>query len=426
MKLFRNLLFWIVLALLGALIAQVLVQDPGYVLVRFRGMDYTTTLAVVVLVAAGVLVALWLLWKLVTVPVLGLRRRRRRAARTRLYDGLEAYELGQWERAAQRLDEAARSPVVASDGSARLAHVAAARAAMATGDRARLDRHLAALDAHPAERAVLRAEAALGDGHAEEALRLLDEPAAQPLPPHGLALRVRALEATGRADEAYGMLGALRSQHALPPSELDRLQARWARQALQQAEDANSLADRWEAIPEGARRDPAIVAAYASRAADLRWEDAATGSIERALDAGWDESLVGLYGRLPVGRLEARQERVAKWAREHPDSPGVLLARARLARASGQWPEADEHARAALARGAGPEAWEELGHARAQAGDERHARIAYANALQAARGEPVSALPEDPPVATREPAPLPAADPRDDHGLPRAPDGGIG
>ncbi|WP_036139853.1 heme biosynthesis HemY N-terminal domain-containing protein, partial [Novilysobacter defluvii] len=131
MKLFRNLLFWIVLALLGALVAQVLVQDPGYVLVRFRGMDYTTTLAVVVLVGAGVLVALWLLWKLVTVPVLGLRRRRRKAARARLYEGLEAYELGHWDRAAERLDEAARSPVVADDGSARLAHLAGARAAMA-------------------------------------------------------------------------------------------------------------------------------------------------------------------------------------------------------------------------------------------------------------------------------------------------------
>lgn len=399
MKLFRNLLFWIVLALLGALAAQMLVQDPGYVLVRFRGMDYTTTLAVVVLVGAGVLLALWLLWKLVTAPVLGLRRRRRRTARSRLYEGLEAYELGHWERAAQRLDEAARSPVIADDGSARLAHIAAARAAMATGDRARLERHLQALDGRPTERAVLQAEAALGDGRAADALRVLDEPAAQPLPPHGLALRVRALDAAGRPDEAYGMLGALRSQHALPATELDRLQARWAARALEQAGDANVLADRWEAMPAAARQDPAIVAAYARRAADLRWEDAATGSLERALDAGWDESLAGLYGRLPVGRLEERQRRAEQWAREHPDSPGLLLAQARLARARGQWPQAHDHARAALAHGGGSEAWEELGHAEAQAGRDHHARIAYSNALQAARGEPVSALPEDPPVA---------------------------
>lgn len=421
MKLFRNLLLWIVLALVGALVAQMLVQDPGHVLVRFRGMDYTTTLAAVVLVGAGVLLALWLLWKLVTAPVLGLRRRRRQAARGRLYEGLEAYELGHWDRAAQRLDEAARSPVLARDGGARLAHIAAARAAMASGDRARLDRHLQALGERPAERAVLQAEAALSDGRPAEALGYLDEPAAQPLPPHGLALRVRALDATGRAEEAYGMLGALRSQHALPAAELDRLQARWAAGALEQAGDANSLADRWEAMPADARRDPAIVATYARRAADLRWEEAATGSIERALDDGWDESLVGLYGRLPVGRLEERQQRVERWAREHPDSPGIHLARARLARARGQWQPAHEHARAALARGGDAGAWEELGHSYAQAGRDGHARIAYANALQAARGEPASALPEDAPLSPRDPEPQPARELRDDNGLPRTP-----
>jgi HemY protein len=46
MTLFRSVLFWLVLAVLGALLAQMLLQDPGYVLVRFRGTDYSTTVAV--------------------------------------------------------------------------------------------------------------------------------------------------------------------------------------------------------------------------------------------------------------------------------------------------------------------------------------------------------------------------------------------
>ena len=53
MNLFRNLLFWIVLALVGALLAQLLVQDPGYVLVRYRGNDYTTTVASALLSLLG-------------------------------------------------------------------------------------------------------------------------------------------------------------------------------------------------------------------------------------------------------------------------------------------------------------------------------------------------------------------------------------
>src|SRR5690606_41043651 len=58
MNLFRNLLFWILLALLGAIAAQLLLADPGYVLVRFRGYDYETTVATAVLATIVVLVAL--------------------------------------------------------------------------------------------------------------------------------------------------------------------------------------------------------------------------------------------------------------------------------------------------------------------------------------------------------------------------------
>ena len=57
MNLFRNLLFWIVLALVGALVAQLLVQDPGYVLVRYRGNDYSTTLAAALLIGLAALAA---------------------------------------------------------------------------------------------------------------------------------------------------------------------------------------------------------------------------------------------------------------------------------------------------------------------------------------------------------------------------------
>ena len=67
MTLFHRVLAWLVLAVLGALLAQVLLQDPGYVLVRFRGMDYTTTVAAgvgLLLAAAFVLALLWMLLRL--------------------------------------------------------------------------------------------------------------------------------------------------------------------------------------------------------------------------------------------------------------------------------------------------------------------------------------------------------------------------
>ncbi|KTF34087.1 porphyrin biosynthesis protein, partial [Xanthomonas vesicatoria] len=78
-----------------------------------------------------------------------------------------------------------------------------------------------------------------------------------------------------------------------------------------------------------------------------------------------------------------------------------------------QWSQAEEFLHRALANGAGSEAWEELGHGLAAAGDLLSAQHCYANALRAARGEPVHAgMPQQslrgPTMAV---APTPAADP---------------
>lgn len=413
MNLFRNLLFWIVLALVGALLAQLLVQDPGYVLVRYRGTDYSTTLAGALLMGVLALAALWLVWKLLSLPFVAWQRRRMKAARARLIDGLDALHLGHWSRAEKSLAQAADGAEAGA-----VARVAAARAAAARGDQTLARQHLDALgERHAASRAIVDAELALADDRAADALAALDAPAAQPLPPRGLALRADALTAVGRAGEAYGLLGALRQQQALPREQLDRLEAEWAEAGLRQAADANVLADRWDALPKPLRSHPAAVAAYAERAAALRWEDAAAKSIEQALDVQWDESLAALYGRLPIGRLDARRDNADRWLQAHPASPGLLVTLARLALRQGQWPQAEGYLHRALAQGANSDAWEELGHGFAQAGDESRARQSYANALRAARGESTTELPgRDLKQKIFDEA---AIEERDEHGMPR-------
>lgn len=413
MNLFRNLLFWIVLALVGALVAQLLVQDPGYVLLRYRGIDYSTTLAAALLIGLGALIAVWLVWKMLTLPFIALRRRRDKAARAKLTDGFDALNQGHWSRAEKSLLQAAEDDEVAA-----IARVGAARAAASRGDLAAASQHLGVLTTgHPVSRALLAAEFALDAGHPTDALVALDAPGAQPLPPRGLALRAQALATIGRSGDAYSLLGAMRQQHALPAKRLDQLEAQWAEAGLREAADANVLADRWETLPKPLKSEPAAVAAYAERAAALRWEEASAKSIEQALDTRWDESLATLYGRLPIGRLESRRGHAERWLQAHPASPGLLLTLARLSRAEGQWPQAESYLHRALAQGAGSEAWEELGHGFAQSGDDTRAGLSYANALRATRDEPSIELPgRDLRQRIHDQA---AIEERDEHGVPR-------
>jgi len=390
MNLFRSLLFWIVLALLGALAAQFLLSDPGYVLVRFRGTDYTTTVAAMVIGILVALLLLGLLWKLVTLPFRAWRDRSDRNARARLGEGLDALHGGHYARAEQLLGRAA------DEGhDAAFARVAAARAANARGDIAAARAYIDALDPkHATARAIALGEQALADERPTDALVALDAPAAQPLPPRGLALRAEALAASGKSAEAYGLLGAMRQQHALPDARLDVLQERWAAAALREAADANALADVWDRLPKDVRNEPEVVLAYADRAAALRWDEAALKAVEQALDARWDESLAARYGTLPVaGRAEQRRANVERWLQAHPSSPALLLTLARLDRAEGRWPQAEANLHRALAQGAGAEAWEEFGHVHVGTGDMERAQRSYANALRVARGEAAVELP---------------------------------
>ena len=160
-----------------------------------------------------------------------------------------------------------------------------------------------------------------------------------------------------------------------------------------------------------------MVAAYAERAAALRWDEAAAKSLEQALDTRWDEPLADLYGRLPIGRLDARRGNLERWLQAHPASPALLLALARLAREQGQWPQAEAYLHRALAQGAGSNAWEELGHGFSDAGDETRARLSYANALRASRDEAPVELPgRDLRQKIFDQA---VVEERDEHGMPR-------
>lgn len=416
MKSFRTVILLLALVLLGALAAQWMAgtdRDLGEVFVRFAGYDLHTNVPRAALTLVLVAALAWLAWRLLSLPFRAWGRHRRKQARARLIEGLDALHGGHWTKSGKLLERAAEDDEVGA-----IARVGAVQAAAAQGDDATMQRHLDALRERSAvAHALAAAQLALAAGRARDALDLLDAPAVQPLPPRGLALRAQALTDTARAYEAYGLLGALKQQQAIAPAALDALEQRLAAQSLHEAADANALAERWETLTKALRVQPAVVAAYAERAAALRWEDAATRSIEQALEARWDESLAGLYGRLPIGKLDSRRASAQHWLQAHPASPALLLTLGRLTRLQGQWPQAQEFLHRAIAQGAGAEAWEELGEGFNAAGDTAQAQQCYANALKAARAEAPVVLPgRDLRQTIHDEA---VVEDRDAHGLPR-------
>ena len=158
MNLFRNLLVWILLAIIGALAWHLLAQDPGYVLVRYRGWDYTTNLLWVSVAVVAGLFALWLLWSLVALPLRAWRNRQERQSRERLGSGLEALHQGHYARAEKLL------PQAAADSDAAIARLEQLRAADWTRART-VARMLKNYDVRRRRLAQLDGEEAIDDEH---------------------------------------------------------------------------------------------------------------------------------------------------------------------------------------------------------------------------------------------------------------------
>jgi len=410
-NLYRSLLWWLALAALGALGWSWFAQDMGDMVVRFRGLTYTTTLAYFVMAWGLLWFALWGLWWLLQLPVQAWRRHARQQARNRLVSGLEALHQGRWQRAESLLAKAAEDDTVRTP-----ALLAARRAAAAAGNVEAAALHQAALLAHDAPSAALEQATQLADqGRHDDVLAALAT-LPTPLPPRALWLQARAMAATGRAQDATAHLNTLRREQALPPEQLAALELELAAAALEQAQ-ADTLLQRWNAHPLRLQQAPPVAAAFARRATQLGFEKPGADALADAIDAQWDEGLVALFGQLRSGRDTPRLARAEAWLPAHGNRPALLVTLGRLQFGQQQWAKAESTLHRALAQGAGADAWEVLGDTLMAQNDAARAPLAYANALRVARGEAPLAL--DGRSLREQIADQAVAERRNEHGIPQ-------
>lgn len=415
MSFFRTLLWWLLLATLGALAWDQFSIDPGQVVIRWHGSTLVFQSLAVFLACWGLLwFGLWALWTLLRLPFTAWHRLAQTQARKRLVNGLLAFNEGRYTRAEGLLAKAAEDAE-----SATVSRLAARQAALRRGDllgAAVQQAALAKLD--PLAAALESAHALLKQSRPEAVIDIL-----QPwqenkrLPPRGQLLRGEALVSMGRASEALAQLSQPGNELDLAPDALAALQLRWHAAALQQSVHADDLHQRWLGLSERERDDQALLLAYSRRAGELGLEAEAADTLATAIDREWNETLVRQLSLLPAARNDLRLDRAQAWLAAHPASPALALALGRLLRTRQQLGSAAEVINRAIAQGAGSDAWEELGHVYTAQNDAPRAQSSYANALRLQRGEPARALGDR---SLREIiADEAVAEQRDEHGLPR-------
>lgn len=410
---------WVLLAVVAAALAAFgwhwVAEDPGYVLLRLRGWKVETTVvaAIVILLLSWAL--LTTLWRLLRWPFGALTRRHRRLSQQRLGAGLIALIEGRHGDAERDLNRASRLESLRGP-----ALLASAEAAARRGEPGRA---LEALDqaaqSVPQAARVLRARVLRREGKPAEALALLvPESDKGTLTPGGWRELAHAALATGDIRRAHEALAPLQKSGALGHRAYAVLETQVLVAAIRAAADGASLNAMWSRWPKPQRRIPAVVDAYARRAAGFGLTLPAMDEVESALRREWSPMLIETYGSLSGDDVEARLRRAEGWLDAHPNDANLLLTLGRMCVRLKLWGKAHQYLQRSLALVPAAAAWEALGEAFGGQDDAAQAQRCYRNALAFARGDSITLLarssnplqPDTHPIAIEE---------RDVHGVPR-------
>jgi HemY protein len=332
----RRVALFIAALVVGAMLANTLLPDNGYVAISFRGYLVEMSVPTLVLCIVLTLVGLEALQRLARWPreqrAARLARRRARA-RDDLNRGLLEMSAGHWAASELTLTHAARDADLPA-----VHYLAAARAADLQGALERRDDWLAlareAAADEPGPVLITVAEMNLKSGKTDAALEALAALEQQgDLNPRALLLLARVYRQRGDFDRLRQLEPRLRNTRGVAPAAVDEIMDTLYADMLKVATDKGgpgALAAVWDEATRAARRRPGVVVAYARGLLRFGEPERAAAALKELLDADWNESAVLLYGELGGGDPLERLRIAEGWLRARREDPALLVTCARL------------------------------------------------------------------------------------------------
>ena len=389
----RWLISFLVLVVLAVGLALAGRYDPGYAVLVYPPWRIEVSFIAFVLLMVGIVLGAYWLTRLaiatLNLPRIVREQRELREAQRRdgdFVEGLRAWLEGRHQDAEEALGswqgEASRRG---------LARVLAARAAAEMRALPLLERHLQDASADGAEFAahLAQAEIRLNAGDVAGVISAVAA-AKQIAPQHTGLLRVElgARQQAGQWHEVQKLTEQLVRANALEPAHAFQLRRVAHNELLKRsATDDHALLEYWKNLPDQFKTDPLIATTAASAFVQSGGHDTALDIIEAALQHGWHEELVTLYGNI-AGSSPTRQiEQAERWLHASPRDAHLLLTLAKLCSAQALWGKAQNYLEASLALSPSADAHIRLAELREKSGQAGEACKHYQKALALCRLE---------------------------------------
>ncbi len=379
----------------SAFAADLLLRDPGYVVINFRGYLIEMSVPVLVLLTAALFGAIWLIRKIVVAPRrIGQAAGRYRSARSgqKMTRGMIAVAEGNFARGEKMLARAA-----STSDSPLFNYLQAARAAHLQGQNDRRDEwlRLAYQEIPEAANAVLltQAEFQLDQGQHEQALatlRRLDENSKDH--GHALALMGRLYFRLQDWTALRELLPRIKKHAQVKPDTLTEWAIRVHREQLDTAADGESLAAAFKAVPKPQKSDITLLEAYYKGLMRAGLHDKAEKELVAALKSNWRGPLVRLFGLVEGADNSKQLKRAEGWLGQHSEDPDLLLTAARLCLRNELWGKARSYLETVIGLRPSPEVYQEYGALLNQLGEADAAADAYRDGLGMVAGNNLPAI----------------------------------
>ena len=363
-KLIAKVLFLVVL-LLGAYL--LVVDDPGFVLVKYGEFSLETTLAfgIVAMIVAMILIHFLLklirsIWRLPDSMKKQSQNRRFARSRRLLNQGLIDLAEGKFQQAETnliKLVEFSESPL--------LHYLAAARAAQLQGRHDERDAYLkAAHEARPeAEIAigVTQAELQLAHQQNEQALATLNHlHTIAPKHDYVVMLLARVYFELEDWQPLVELLPEVRRKKLLSEKRLRNMEALAYQGMLSEVaekSDAAALEKAWFKIPRSNQTDPALLLHYIGLVNRLGGKiESAESLIVKSLERKWDDRVIAVYGEYGGKDANEQLKQAEKWLPDYGQNEHLLLALGKICIRARLWGKAQGYLEASIGIRATPAA----------------------------------------------------------------------
>lgn len=344
MKKFVVIIIILVVLVAAAWLTPLLLKNPGFLQLEILGYQVQMTVITAALLVGALMLALWLIWSLLTAPKKLARKVADYRHQKKFDQGLLAFSEGHWQKAEKLLLKSAQN-----SRNPQLSYMAAARAALARQD---LDTALAHLDAaektvnNPLTIDLTRCEIWLKAGHIQQAGELLETILnSYPNNPRAVRMMLQVSEQQKDYQRIKALLPKAHKLSLVDKTQTDTLRNQATREGLVNAMDEQQLLALWHELSR--KQQKFYLHDFCETGLRLGAYQAVTDEIERAQKYHFDEQLIAYWSQLPHN-LNHRLKVAEKWHVQHPKNRATLLCLGQLYMAKKQWQDAREALQKAL------------------------------------------------------------------------------